>query len=260
MVELDAALRDHLETTHYYDEETPGQLYAPDPPPEVPGWGEDGDEPGPGEGHDDLRRSTMNDEPSPTPEPETAPEPEGRDPNAEAAKYRRRLRETEAQRDELASRLDATHRALVEQQAADLFADPADLWHATSIDDLRGDDGLIDPERATSEIERVLTAKPHWRKEPARPNRSPGSRRFTKGRGSPSSRSRRRSVTSSRSRFGVVADGRQGVQHRRLRPERPERPSNGTSWADRTVPTPVPRAPLAASTRGGGGSRAATPP
>jgi hypothetical protein len=64
----------------------------------------------------------MNHGPDPTP----TPEPEGGrpSPNAEAARRRRQLREVEAERDQLRERLDATHRALVEQQAADLFADP----------------------------------------------------------------------------------------------------------------------------------------
>ena len=93
------------------------------------------------------------------------------------------LREVEAERDALRARLDATHRALVEQQAADLFADPSDLRHAASIDDLRGDDGLIDPERAEATMNAVLAHKPHWRKAPDRyrmRSRSP-SRPFTKG-------------------------------------------------------------------------------
>ena len=38
--ERDAALRDHVETTHLFDEQT-GRLYEPDVPPEVIGWGED---------------------------------------------------------------------------------------------------------------------------------------------------------------------------------------------------------------------------
>jgi len=95
-----------------------------------------------------------------TPEPEAG----GNDPNREAAKYRRKLRETEQERDQLRERLDATHRGLVEQQAADLFADPSDLFHAASLDDMRGDDGLIDTEKASAEMERVLAEKPHWRR------------------------------------------------------------------------------------------------
>lgn len=41
--ELDAAIREHVESNHYFDEET-GELYEPQEPPEVAGWGEDGDE------------------------------------------------------------------------------------------------------------------------------------------------------------------------------------------------------------------------
>ena len=86
----------------------------------------------------------MSDEPNPTPEPGSTRNREWR--NAEAAKRRRRLREVEAERDQLRTRLDATHKAIIEQTAGELFADPSDLWHATSIDDLRGEDSLIDTE------------------------------------------------------------------------------------------------------------------
>ena len=123
----------------------------------------------------------MSDDPN-DPLPRRSSEPEGGG-NAEAARRRRQLREVEAERDALRARLDATHRALVEQQAADLFADPSDLRHAASIDDLRGDDGLIDPERAEATMNAVLAHKPHWRKAPDRyrmRSRSP-SRPLTKG-------------------------------------------------------------------------------
>jgi hypothetical protein len=116
----------------------------------------------------------MNDGPDPTPTP--TPEPEGgrQSPNAEAARRRRQLREVEAERDQLRERLDATHRAVVEQQAADLFADPSDLWHATPIEELRGEDGLIDPEKAEQAMNQVLEQKPHWRKEPEEPEEERG--------------------------------------------------------------------------------------
>ena len=92
----------------------------------------------------------------------------------------------EAERDQLRERLDATHRALVEQQAADLFADPSDLWHATPIEELRGDDGLIDPEKAEAAMNAVLEQKPHWRKEPEEPEPEPGFPEVHQGpRGSP---------------------------------------------------------------------------
>jgi hypothetical protein len=78
------------------------------------------------------------------------------------------------ERDALRARLDATHRTLIEQQAADLFADPSDLFHAASLDDMRGEDGLIDPEKSQETIARVLQAKPHWRKASEEPEPEPG--------------------------------------------------------------------------------------
>ena len=48
--QLDAAVREHVETNHYADAD--GSLYEPSEPPDVPGWGEDGDEPRSDEEHD----------------------------------------------------------------------------------------------------------------------------------------------------------------------------------------------------------------
>jgi hypothetical protein len=112
----------------------------------------------------------------PTPDaPETTTQPEAPQsggnppPNAEAAMRRRQLRAVEAERDALRERLDATHRAEVERMAADRFADPSDLWAATSLDEMRGDDGLIDPAKATAAMDEALQQKPHWRKPPSEP-------------------------------------------------------------------------------------------
>lgn len=49
-------------------------------------------------------------------------------PNAEAAKYRTRLRETEAQRDQLAERLAVYQRREAEAAIAEVLDQPADLW------------------------------------------------------------------------------------------------------------------------------------
>ena len=105
--------------------------------------------------------------------------------DAEAARRRRQLRDVEAERDQLRQRLDATHEAIVERTAGELFADPSDLWHATSIDGLRGDEGLIDPERAEATMNAVLEQKPHWRKapHPVQDEQPSPSRPFTKGQG-----------------------------------------------------------------------------
>lgn len=85
---------------------------------------------------------------------------------AEAAKYRRRLRETEAERDQLASRLADHDRAEVERQLGDRLADPSDLWLTTGLDDLRGDDGAIDPDKVEAARDRAIAEHPHWRPAP----------------------------------------------------------------------------------------------
>jgi hypothetical protein len=96
--------------------------------------------------------------------PTTHQEPEGQDANAEAAKWRRALRAEQAESAALRERLDAAHRAQIETAAADVFHDPTDLWSATTLDDMRGDDGLIDPEKAEQAMQTVLEQKPHWGK------------------------------------------------------------------------------------------------
>jgi hypothetical protein len=93
-----------------------------------------------------------------TPEPDqTAPpeadEPEQRpahhdlseaSPNAEAAKWRRRLRDTEAERDELAEQLQEARRQLVEQHTAGQIA-PEALWASgVTVEQFVTDDGTVD--------------------------------------------------------------------------------------------------------------------
>ena len=98
-------------------------------------------------------------------------------PNREAAKRRRQLREVEAERDTLRSRLDSYDRAEVERLAADHLADPGDLWLSTSIADLRSDDGALDAEKVTAELDKITTERPHWRKQSPRPEVHQGARR-----------------------------------------------------------------------------------
>ncbi len=82
--------------------------------------------------------------------------------NREAAMRRRQLREVEAERDALRSRLDDRDRQEVQRLATDRLADPDDLWLSTSLDAMRADDGTIDTDKAAAELERVLSEKPHW--------------------------------------------------------------------------------------------------
>ena len=85
------------------------------------------------------------------------PEPEGEHPSREAASYRRRLRETEAERDALRERVESYERREAEAIARDLGA-------AVPIDDLRGDDGALDPETVQARVSAILAERPTWRR------------------------------------------------------------------------------------------------
>lgn len=89
-------------------------------------------------------------------------------PNREAAKYRRQLREAEAERDQLRETVTGYRRAEVEKHAeaagmvrgADLFDLGADLG------ELLAEDGTVDPEKVTAAATAVLADRPHWRRPP----------------------------------------------------------------------------------------------
>jgi hypothetical protein len=105
----------------------------------------------------------------------------------EAASYRRRLRETETERDEAHQRAQAAQRAEAERlaQGADLtgrdahharvMARGADLWAAgVNLDELVGDDGRVDPAAVNAATRQVLTDHPHWGQRLVRPQVGPG--------------------------------------------------------------------------------------
>ncbi len=71
--------------------------------------------------------------------------------NRREARYRRQLRDTEAERDQLADQLATMRRAEAEHIAAATIAKPAALW-AAGIDlaDLLGDDGNVDPAKVAA--------------------------------------------------------------------------------------------------------------
>lgn len=71
--------------------------------------------------------------------------PEGESPNAEAARYRVRLRESEARCDQLVERLTPYLRREVEAAIADVLDVPGDLWEVGNIDlaDLYSEDGTL---------------------------------------------------------------------------------------------------------------------
>lgn len=83
----------------------------------------------------------------------------------EAARYRRRLREAEGERDTLAERLAALQRTEAERIGAEHLADAADLWRdGTDIAALLDDDGHLDPAKVAEAAARVAAAHPHWRR------------------------------------------------------------------------------------------------
>lgn len=83
----------------------------------------------------------------------------------EAAKYRRRLRDTEAERDGLRSRLETLQRAEAERLAADHLADGTDLWLAgAQLADMLDDDGNLDAAKVAETAAQLGTDRPHWRR------------------------------------------------------------------------------------------------
>jgi hypothetical protein len=66
-------------------------------------------------------------------------------PNREAAKWRTKLRDTEAQRDAVTTRLDNMQRAAIDNQVTAMGIKPAALWASgTNLDDLLDDTGVPD--------------------------------------------------------------------------------------------------------------------
>lgn len=71
-------------------------------------------------------------------------------PGREAAKYRTRLREAEAERDALAERLAVLQRAEVERVAGTKLENPAGLWAAgVELEQVLDEDGNVDPDKVT---------------------------------------------------------------------------------------------------------------
>ena len=99
-------------------------------------------------------------------------------PNAEAARYRTRLRETEAERDTIAGQLEKYQRREAQRLATDL-SKPADLWlDGTDVADVLDDDGQVDPVAVAAIQAKVLEGRPGLSNQrPApRPDPSQGAR------------------------------------------------------------------------------------
>jgi hypothetical protein len=116
---------------------------------------------------DPRERSSGNPEDQP---PETGDERDesGRYLSREAAGYRRRLRETETERDQLRTRLEGYERAEVERLAGDAGLQvPADVWtFGATLDTLRGEDGGIDTEAVSGLVGEIVKDRPGLQPRP----------------------------------------------------------------------------------------------
>jgi hypothetical protein len=107
--------------------------------------------------------------------PAAAEQPPG--DGREAAKYRRQLRETEAERDTLSSRVEAMQKREVERLAAVDLATPADMWlTGTALPDLLDDEGHVDAAKVGDTIQRIIEGRPSWRAAPVPPSFDGGAR------------------------------------------------------------------------------------
>ncbi|WFR72490.1 hypothetical protein P9209_00160 [Prescottella defluvii] len=106
----------------------------------------------------------------PTHEPDFAPE----SGNHEAAKYRRRLRETEAERDLLATQVEALQRAEILRLASPILAVPEDIFTIgeVSTTDLLDDVGKVDQEKVALAVESLIDRRPGLHADARRPYRA----------------------------------------------------------------------------------------
>jgi hypothetical protein len=93
-----------------------------------------------------------------TPTPDTPPQtPVDAPEDREAAKYRRRLRDAEAERDGLREQLTAVRRQAAEDASG--LAKPASLWLAgVEVDSLFDAAGRLDPVRLTEAVKTATAA------------------------------------------------------------------------------------------------------
>lgn len=84
-------------------------------------------------------------------------------PNHEAAKWRTRLRESQAVEAGVSSRLEAAQRQLAERAATEYLHDSADLWRGgVTLEELMSVEGDIDPRLVEQAARRVVGDHPHW--------------------------------------------------------------------------------------------------
>lgn len=113
-------------------------------------------------------------------EAEGGPDTQPEGGNAEAARYRTRLRAAEGERDLLSQRVERMQRREAERLAGERLAAPADLFDVggTALADLLTDDGDVDADRVTEAVQALLDARPglHKDSKPAWPDMGAGQR------------------------------------------------------------------------------------
>lgn len=93
--------------------------------------------------------------------PETPTEPEN---GPEAAKYRRRLRDAEAERDGLAAKVETMQRAEVERMLVNKLSNPPDCWLLEKdLSRFLGETGDIDPALVKAFADETTATRPGWR-------------------------------------------------------------------------------------------------
>ncbi|MDW5610664.1 hypothetical protein [Mycolicibacterium sp. D5.8-2] len=97
---------------------------------------------------------------------------ESEDPKTdrEAAKYRRQLRDTEAERDRLLTQVEGYRRAEVERLAGSRLIDGSDVWAGgLQLTDVLADDGSVDPALVRQAVAALAQSRPHWCRQVAAP-------------------------------------------------------------------------------------------
>lgn len=120
------------------------------------------------EQHDDktqLRPGDGNSDPADQQPREPGAEPEQereeRTPNQEAAKWRRKVRDVEAERDGLAARVEKMQRAQVAGLVGDRLAVPDDLLaFGLQLTELLGEDGEVDAGLVKTAVAGLLSSRP----------------------------------------------------------------------------------------------------
>jgi len=91
--------------------------------------------------------------PEPEPEPVDEVEDQQESSNAEAAKYRRKLRETEGQLEQARTQLEALQRQHVESLLAATGVRPDAVWAVADLVDLVAEDGTVSAEAVAAAVE-----------------------------------------------------------------------------------------------------------